>query len=1271
MRIKQYFLITDYSLWEVIKNGNKVLTKPVGSSEQTYEPTTTEEKQDRRNEMKARGTLLMALPNKYQLKFHSYQDAKQLMEAIKKRYGGNKESKKPNTPQLAKEDLEQIDPDDLEEMNLHWEMAMLTIRARRFMKRIGRSLDMNGRRIGGYDWSYQVEEETPTNYAFMALVSSGSSSSSDSENNRSTKGYHEVPSPLTGNYMPPKRNLRLINEHFESESVDVSTISSSVDKTVKTVDITHKGVLSTEEPKFVMKNNFGSPIIEDWHSDDDSKDELSPIVEDVRPIRNNSNRVNHKKIANKLTHPHPKRGFVPQAVLTRTAKINTAAASVNTAVRPVNAASSQSTMNYSRPISKVIPKIHSQQTRPFNKLSLNKRSVFNKKVNSVRVNDSTARKRAVVSGNMGREGNPQQKEYKEKRVIDSGCSRHMIGNKCYLTNFEAFDGGFVSFGDRKGRIFGKGKIKTGKLDFDDVYFCIKREYSVARTPQQNGATERRNMTLIEAARTMALVTKPHNKTPYELIRRRPPLIDFMKSFGCPVTILNTRDNLGKFEGKADEGYFVGYSVVIVTGYQTNGIARTKENLVAGQDKNKKELKQEYILIPICTTGPLISQDAKDSAEDAGKKALEVDAGEASDNGVSTVGPSFVNVASQIPLNAAGPSASTNAFEEHSFERFSPFKNAFSLPHVLMVTLIDDTRIFGNAYDNDVLEEDVNMNNVDSSYAILEANKFLKDHPQEQVIGSLETPVQTRHMSKTHEEFRLLSSVYKLRRTNHKDFQNFDLPKEKWVIGTKWVYRNKKDERGIVIKKKARLVAQRHTQEEGIDYDEVFAPVARIEAISQDKYMVEILKKFDFVTVKTASTLMESNKPLIKDEEAEDVDVHLYRSMISSLMYLTTSRPDITFAVCACARFQVTPKTSHVYVVKRILRYLKGQPKLGLLYPKDLPFDLEVYSDSDYDGASLDKKSITGGCQFLGKRLISWQCKKQTIVANFTTEAEYVVAANCCGQVLVIAKDGRCFGDTSKVTIGNALLSTARLTTAGQSGPPNLVADETVHKEKGDRMERAVTTTSSLEAEYDSGRRVKSPLEKDSLGAQEDASKWERMIEEIDQDDEIALDADTQGRKNDDEMFRVNYLSGEEVALDTTTDVNKDEITMAQALAALKSTKPKVMVQEQEVSTTITVAATTVTTIVPTLRAKGIVFHEQKQSHIPNVSSLKDKGKAKLIEPKVPIKKKDQMRMDEEYARKLEAEEQETTRLSRAQQDEEANISWDNTQAMMEANNLLA
>ncbi|GKB36818.1 putative ribonuclease H-like domain-containing protein [Tanacetum coccineum] len=324
-------------------------------------------------------------------------------------------------------------------------------------------------------------------------------------------------------------------------------------------------------------------------------------------------------------------------------------------------------------------------------------------------------------------------------------------------------------------------------------------------------------------------------------------------------------------------------------------------------------------------------------------------------------------------------------------------------------------------------------------------------------------------------------------------------------------------------------------------------------ISQDKYVGEILKKFGFSSLRTASTPMETNKALTKDEDGEDVDVHLYRSMIGSLMYLTSSRPDIMFSVCACSRFQVQPKVSHLNAVKRIFRYLKGQPKLGLWYPKDSPLILEAFSDSDYAGASLDRKSTTGGCQFLGSRLISWQCKKQTVVANSTTEAEYIAASHCCGQVLWIQNQMLDYGynfmqtkihvdnesaicviknpvyhsktkhieirhhfirdsyekrliemvkihidhniadlltksfDVSRfnflvASIGEANyvnmqsrmvgrtcnIKRGRDTKIPQSGgPPIKVGDEAVHKELGDRMERAATTASSLEAEQDS------------------------------------------------------------------------------------------------------------------------------------------------------------------------------------------------------------
>nr|GFC51215.1 hypothetical protein [Tanacetum cinerariifolium] len=141
---------------------------------------------------------------------------------------------------------------------------------------------------------------------------------------------------------------------------------------------------------------------------------------------------------------------------------------------------------------------------------------------------------------------------------------------------------------------------------------------------------------------------------------------------------------------------------------------------------------------------------------------------------------------------------------------------------------------------------------------------------------------------------------------------------------------------------------------------------------KDKYVAEILRKFGLTDTKSASTPIDTEKPLLKDSDGKDVDVHTYKSMIGSLMYLTLSRPDIMFVVCACAYFLVTPKATHLHAVKRIIRYLKGKPHLGLWYLKYSPFDLVAYSDSDYAGVSLDKKSTIRGCQFLGCRLISWQ-----------------------------------------------------------------------------------------------------------------------------------------------------------------------------------------------------------------------------------------------------------------------------------------------------------
>ena len=181
-------------------------------------------------------------------------------------------------------------------------------------------------------------------------------------------------------------------------------------------------------------------------------------------------------------------------------------------------------------------------------------------------------------------------------------------------------------------------------------------------------------------------------------------------------------------------------------------------------------------------------------------------------------------------------------------------------------------------------------------------------------------------------------------------------------------------------------------------------------IHQTKYVHDILSRFKMEDCSSFNTPICVNHNLGPDHESGDsVDPTQYRAMIGSLMYLTASRPDIMFAVCICARYQSNPKESHMKAVKRIFRYLKGRPKLGLWYSAASDFEFIAYTDSDYGGCQSNRKSTTGGCQFLGGRLVSWQCKKQNVVATSSCEAEYMAAGSCCSQVLWIQQQLRDYG----------------------------------------------------------------------------------------------------------------------------------------------------------------------------------------------------------------------------------------------------------------------
>ncbi|GKC73314.1 putative reverse transcriptase domain-containing protein, partial [Tanacetum coccineum] len=481
--------------------------------------------------------------------------------------------------------------------------------------------------------------------------------------------------------------------------------------------------------------------------------------------------------------------------------------------------------------------------------------------------------------------------------------------------------------------------------------------------------------------------------------------------------------------------------------ETNGNTGLKKNVDAGQYEEKNMSTQQYIVFPLWSYIPSSnnSSDEDDTADDAaGEKPIQKPASE-NEQALKNVLDMMMDQNKQNLSGKTTRASSTNSF------------NTVSTP----VNTAGASRIFGDDGSSNVplskftnLPHDPLMPDLEDTAEV--PNTVIFGKPTK-IAQALDDESWVEAMQEELLKFKI-QKVWTL----------VDLPYGKKSIGTKWVYRNKKDERGIVVRNKARLVAQGYKQEEGIDYDEVFAPVARIEAIrlflayasfmnflvyqmdvksaflygtieeervkgdillvqvyvddiifgstrkslctnfeqimhkrfqmssmgeltfflglqvkqkndgifiSQDKYVGEILKKFGFSSIRTTSTPMETNKALEKDKEGEDVNVHLYRSMIGSLMYLTSSRQDIMFSVCACSRFQVHPKVSHMFAVKRIFRYLKG--------------------------ASLDRKSTTGGCQFLGSRLISWQCKKQTVVANSTTEAEYIAASQCLDYTQVL------------------------------------------------------------------------------------------------------------------------------------------------------------------------------------------------------------------------------------------------------------------------------
>nr|GEV87468.1 uncharacterized mitochondrial protein AtMg00810-like [Tanacetum cinerariifolium] len=849
MRIEQYFLMIDYSLWEVIINGDSPgPTVVVDGVVQSLTIMSADQKLARRNGLKSCGTLLMALPDKHQLKFNSHKDAKTLMEAIKKRFGGNTETKK-------------IDVDDLEEMDLRWQMAMLTMRARRFLQKTGRNLGDNRVTTMGFDMSkvecynchkkghfarkcrspkdtrrtgaakpqrrnapsYQAEEE-PANFALMAITSSSTSSNNEvqscsksclkvydqlhSQYDKLTVEFHksqiDVISYQEGNFMPPKPDLVFHTTPIVVET-DHSAFTIWLSPTKPAQDLSH-----TTRPMV--------PIIEDRVSD--SEDESEP------------------------NDPQSVPSFVQTS----------------------------------------------------------------------------------------EHGNPQY-ALKDKEVIESGCSRHMTGNMSYLSDFQELNYGYVAFGGNpKG-----GKISGFQGEFD---------------AEKAGEEANQQYMLFPVCSTGSL--NPQNK-----------------------------EGDASFDGKEHDAEKPESAVNLSP--SSSALSGEQDDMTKKKDKGKSHV--EYF-----TGNRELNADFEDYSQDRS-------------NDVSAAGP-IVHAAGQNysnstnPFSAAGPS-NTSTRPTH---RLFSLKDASQPPDMLEM---EDM-----AYsDHENVGGEANFNNLETSIT-----EELLQFKMQKVWILVDLPHGKRAIVARIEAIRLFLT--------YASFMGFMV--YQMDVKSAFLY-------GII--EEDVYVCQPPGFQDPDHSDKVYKVVKALYGLHQapracqDKYVVKILKKFGLTEGKSASTPIDTEKPLLKDPDGKDVDVHIYMSMIGSLMYLTSSRPDIMFAVCACARFQVTPKASHLHAVKRIFKYLKGKPLLGLWYPKDSPFDLVAYSDSDYAGASLDRKSTSGGCQFLGCRLISWQCKKQIVIATSSIEDEYIAGASCYAQVLWIQNQMLDYGlqalvNKKKVVVTEAVIREA-------------------------------------------------------------------------------------------------------------------------------------------------------------------------------------------------------------------------------------------------------
>nr|GEU37723.1 ribonuclease H-like domain-containing protein [Tanacetum cinerariifolium] len=1141
---------------------------------------------------------------------------------------------------------------------------------------------------------------------------------------QSGEGYHAVHPPCTGTFMPPKPDLVF---H------DASTVSETV-PTVFDSEDEYEGepIPSQKAPSFVQTS------------------------EHVKTPRTSVKPVEHPTPAE-----HLRKDILKSRVLTRSRLVPL------TAVRPVTTAVLQINVKHQRTAKHVVNQLHSPIRRPINRRPSPKYSNFHQKVTTVKANQVNAvqcvkENWIQVSHGLGLQktltflydvqGNPQH-ALKDKRVIDSGCSRHMTENISYLFDFEELNGGYVAFGGnpKGGKITGKGKIRTCKLDFNDVYFvkelnlnlfsvsqmCDKKNsvlftntecivlsfdfklldenHVLLRVPRENNMynVDLKNivpsgdLTCLFAKATLDESNLWHRRLGHINFKTMNELVKGNLVRGLPSKVFeNNHTCVACKKGKQHRASWSGptwlfdidtltqsmnYQPVVV-GNQPNSSACIQENLTACTGGKEAESVQQYELLPLWSSSSKDPQntdvatfevkelesaihvspsscdktkkhDDKTKREAKGKSPVELSTGVRDLNDefeeFSINSTNGVNAAS-TPITVVGPNSTNNT---NSFSAVSPSNTA------VYITYSNDEEDIG---------AEVDFSNLDTSITIspIPTTRVHKDHHVTQIFGDLSLAPHTRSMT-------MMVKDQEPKRVHQA------LKDPSWIEAMQEELLQFKMQKG-------------HTQEEGIDYEEVFAPVARIESIrlflAYASFMGFMVYQMDVKSAFLYGTIKEEvyvcQPPGFEDPDYPD---KVYK--VVKALYGLHQAPRAWYETLANYLLEnVKQKEDEIFIsqdkyVAEILR------KFGLIDGKSTSTpidtknpllkdpdgeDVDVHTYSDYAGASLDRKSTTEGCQFLGYRLISWQCKKQTIVATSSTEAEYVAAASYCAQVLWIQNN---FGlpyvveaavenenDDNEVSveptqhsptpatpppspIQEHIPSPPQAESAQPSSPPQQQSSQTAKismtflnilletcatltKQVANLEQDKVTQAIEITKLKQSARRGMHPNR--GKIAELDADKDVTLV-----DDEEEMDADVQGTLVESQA-KVYHLDLEHTKKVLSMQ-DTDEAEPAKVKEVIKVVTAAKLMTEVVTTASTTIIAAQVPKASAPRRRNGIVIHNPEETATLSVIvhsevKSKDKGKGILIEEPKPLKRQAQIEQDEAFARQLEV------RLN-------ANINW--------------